>query len=310
MKAVRYSQYGGPEVLQIAEIDKPSLKDGQILVEVKASAINPFDWKVRKGLMKDSIPLDLPITIGSDFAGIVEEVPAGIEAYKPGDEVYGSANVLNGSSGSMAECAAVNTTSVALKPGDLNFTEAAAIVLVGVSTIQALDQMNLSEGKKILIHGGAGGIGSSAIQYAKHLRAYVATTARADDIDFVKNLGADEVIDYESRDFSEVVKDFDAVFDTVGGETYKKSFGVLKEGGIIVSMVMPPDEELAGKYSVKAVLMSSKVNTDSLNRLKELVEQDIIKPQVDKAFPLSQAAKAYDHQENGSPKGKVVVEIS
>lgn len=309
MKAAQYSQYGGSEVIEIKEIDKPELKEGQVLVEVKAAAVNPFDWKVRRGYMKETIPLELPITIGADYSGILNEVPDDITDFNVGDEVYGSANVLNGGSGGFAEYATSNTTSMALKPTTLSHEESAAIVIVGVSTMQALDQMDLGEGKRILIHGGAGGIGSVAVQYAKHLGAYVVTTARGQDKDFVIGIGADEVIDYETQDFTQIIKDFDAVFDTVSGETYTKSFRVLKPGGIIVSMNEQPNEELAIKHGVKAVLLSSKVNTMSLDRLREVVDKGIIKPQVDKVFPLDQAAEAFNYQENGHPKGKVVVSV-
>lgn len=309
MKAAQYRQYGGPEVIEIVEIEKPAPKAGQIIVEVKAASVNVFDWKVRRGYMKDAIPITLPITIGADFAGIVTEVPGGITEFSEGDDVYGSVNVLNGGSGAFAEFATANIDSIALKPTTIDYEQSAAIVLVGVSSMQALDQLELREGKKVLIHGGAGGIGSSAIQYAKHLGAEVMTTARAADKDFVTSLGADTVVDYESEDFSGVLSDMDTVFDTVGGETYTKSFKVLKKGGKIVSMNEQPNNELAAEYGVTAILLSAKVNAESLNRLKEVVDKGVIKPQIDKVFMLNQAAEAFDYQENGHSKGKVVVKV-
>ncbi len=309
MEAIQYSKYGGPDVLEVKEIERPVLKDGQVLVRVKAAAINPFDFKLRRGDNKDSVPLDLPVVIGADYSGVVSEVPEDVTDFKAGDEVYGSAIVLNGGSGAFAEFAASNTNSMALKPASLSFTEAAAFVLVGVSAIQTLDQLDLSKGKKLLIHGGGGGVGSSAIQYAKHLGAYVATTARESDKDFVDGLGADEVINYEAQDFSEILSDYYAVLDTVGGETYTKSFKILKPGGRIISMNMSPDEELARRHGVTALLQSSKVNTYNLNRVRELVDHGVFRPQVDKVFPLEQAAEAFDYQESGKAKGKVVVKI-
>lgn len=310
MKAAQFSEYGGPEVITVVEVEKPVPKVGQVLVQVKAAAINPFDGKLRQGYMKDTIPLGLPVTVGADFSGIVTEVPIGITNYKVGDEVYGSAIILNGGSGAMAEYAAANTTSLALKPANASFQEAAAVVLVGVSAVQALDQLNLADGKKILIHGGAGGIGSVAIQYAKHLGAYIATTAKESDKDFVTQLGADEVIGYENQKFEEILNNYDAVFDTVGGETYTRSFFILKRGGIVISMVEQPNEQLMAQYGVTALPMSSKVNTASLNRLAEQVNTGTIKPQVDKSFPITQTAEAFEYMQTASPKGKVVIKVS
>ncbi len=309
MKAAQINQYGGPEVIAVTDTDMPVSKDAQVLVKVQAAAINPFDWKIRAGYMKDAIPLSLPVTLGADFSGVVSEVAEGVTDFKAGDEVYGSAIILNGGSGALAEHAAVNTKSIARKPATVSFEQAAALVLVGVSAVQALDQLNLAPGKKVLIHGGAGGIGSAAIQYAKSLGAYVAATARGEDKDFVIQLGADEVIDYENQKFEDAVNDYDAVFDTVGGETYARSFKVLAKGGIIISMLEQPSEQLMSEYGVTALPMSTDVNTGSLNRLAELVAEGTIKPQVDKVFPLEQTADAFTYLETGHPKGKVVVKI-
>ena len=307
MKSVQYSEYGGIEVLKINEIDKPVLKEGQVLVEIKAAAINPFDCKLRAGVMKDAIPLTFPVTIGADFAGIISTEGNQSSEFKAGDEVYGSAIVLNGGSGAVAQYAAVNVASLARKPGSLSFAQAAALVLVGVSAIQALDGLQLSAGQKILIHGGAGGIGSVAIQYAKYLGAIVATTAMGQDEDFVTELGADTVINYEQQQFEDVLSDYDAVYDTIGGDTYANSFKILKRGGRIVSMVAPVNEELAQEHGVTATYQSTQVNTASLNRLTEVVDAGAIKSQVDSEFSLDQVADAYKHLENGHPKGKIVI---
>lgn len=307
MKAAQYSQYGGPEVIKINDIEVPALKDSQVLVEVYAAGINPFDYRLRAGRSKDVIPLHFPITVGADFSGVVRGVISGVTEYTPGEEVYGSAIILNGGSGAMAEFAAANTKSIAPKPPDITHSQAAALVLVGVSVFQAIDQLGLGTVQKVLIHGGAGGIGSAAIQYAKHLGAYVATTARASDKDFVVGLGADEVIDFETQQFEELLHDYDAVFDTIGGEVYAKSFQILKNGGVIISMVEHPNEELAGKYGVKALMQNSLVNTESLTRLTDLIETGIITPQIDKEYSLGQVVEAFKHAETGHPRGKIVV---
>lgn len=309
MKAAQYTEYGDPEVIQIVETDKPTPKDSQLLIQVKAAAINPFDAKLRQGTYQESIPLTFPVTIGADFSGVISAVPADVTIYKIGDEVYGSANVLNGGSGAVAEYLTANAKNIALKPSNVNFEQAAAVVLVGVSAVQALDQLNLSQGKKILIHGGAGGIGSAAIQYAKHLGAYVATTAKGSDKDFVTSLGADEVIDFETQKFDEILSDIDAVFDTVGGETYARSFNILKSGGTVISMLEQPNQQLMTDHDVTALPMSSKVHTDSLDRLAQLVNDGTIKPQIDSEYSLDQAVDAFKKLETGSPKGKVVIKI-
>lgn len=213
MKAVQINSYGGNDVLEINEnASKPSLSEDQVLVEVYAAGINPIDWKVRAGYLKEFVPLSFPATLGGDFSGVVVEVGEGITNFKVGDEVYGQGGILNGGSGSFAEFVAANIGKTALKPNNLDFTQAAALPLAGVSALQALeDHIRLAKGQKILIHGGAGGIGTFAVQLAKSQGAYVATTVAGKDIDYVKSLGADEVIDYENEVFEDKLADFDAV---------------------------------------------------------------------------------------------------
>lgn len=315
MKAAQFSDYGGPEVIIINEVPKPTLSGNQVLIEVHAAAINPFDYKLRRGYMKEMMPLQLPIILGGDFSGVV---------VGENREVFGQSYGFGGGSGSIAEYLVANLDNIADKPKSIRHIEAGSLPLVGVSAIQALEQhINLpsfakaSAGKqKILIHGGAGGIGSIAIQLAKHMGAYVATTVTGDEIEFVKSLGADEVIDYKSQDFSEILKDYDAVYDTVGGDTTNKSFKVLKkslpagrQGGVLVSMLGEPSAELAKQYGVVVVGQNTKTNSKNLSRLAELVDQGAIKPQVDKVFPLDQTRQAFEYAETGHPRGKVVIEI-
>lgn len=310
MKAAQYTKYGGPEVIEINKnTSRPSSSKDQVLVEVHAASINPIDYKVREGYFK-SMPIQFPVTIGGNFSGIVTELGEGVTEFKTGDEVYGQALVLNGGSGSLAELAASNVANTALKPKNTNHIEAASLPLVGVSAIQALEEhIKLKSNQKILIHGGAGGIGTMAIQLAKHLGAYVATTVSGDDKEYAEGLGADVAIDYKSEKFEDIVKDYDAVFDNVGGETTERSFKVLKKGGIIVSMVGEPNQELAKQHDVVAIGQMTNSDTNHLVRLTELVEKNIIKPQVDKVFPLEQAQEAFEYAETGHPRGKVVVKI-
>ncbi|MBI2029631.1 NADP-dependent oxidoreductase [Candidatus Gottesmanbacteria bacterium] len=300
MKAVQINKYGGIDVLEINKnATKPILSKDKVLVEVHATSINPADWKIRQGLFGEIGPF--PITLGGDFSGVV---------LSTGDEVYGQTSILSGGSGSFAQFSTANPNKFSAKPKNTSFIEAAALPLVGVSAIQAIeDAIKLQPNQKILIHGGAGGIGHIAIQVAKAIGAYVATTVSGDDINFVKSLGADEVIDYKRQSFEKVLKDFDAVFDTVGGEVSDKSFTVLKKDGIIVSMLGKPNEELARKYSIRAVGQSTDINIDRLTRLTKLVETGKIKVNIDKIFALDEVKEAFEYLEHGHPRGKVVLKI-
>lgn len=307
--------YGSSEVVEInqnaAAPNDPS--DGKVLVKVKAAGVNPIDWKIREGYMQQMIPLQFPSTLGMDFSGTIEKVGAGVSGFNVGDEVYGQASVTRGGSGAFAEIALANADSIAHKPKSLNHQEAAGLPLVGVSAWQALvETIGLTDGqKKILIHGGAGGIGSIAIQLAKRLGAYVATTASTNDKQFVKELGADEVIDYKTQTFEDLLPhDYDAVFDTVAGETYKRSFEVLKRGsGMIVSMLEQPNQQLMEQFGVKAIFQSTQVNRERLTKLAQWVDQNNIRVNVDRTFPLEEAGKALDYQKDVHPRGKVVLAI-
>jgi len=280
-----------------------------VLVEVHAASINPFDTIVREGYVRNMIK-SLPITLGGDVAGVVSEVGEGVADFAVGDKVYGQANVVAGNSGAFAEFAATMAGQLGKMPANLSFIEAGAIPLTGESALQVItEHMQLAPGQKILIHGGAGGIGTVAIQIAKHLGAYVATTATDDGIQYVKDLGADEVIDYKAQKFEDVVRDYDAVFDTVGGDTYTRSFAVLKKGGMIVSMVEQENAELASKHEVKAVHQFTKVSTDSLNELSKLIEDGVITVHVDKTYSLGQISQAFTDRESGTVRGKIAIEI-
>lgn len=311
MKAVQINQYGGIDVLKInGEVPQSVASENQILVEVYAAGINPIDYKIRSGYLKDVMPIQFPATLGGDFSGKVIELGKGVSEFKAGDEVYGSAIILNGGSGAFAQYLTANSKDAAIKPNNIDFLQAASLPLAGSSAIQALEEhIKLQPEQKILIQGGAGGIGSLAIQIAKSLGAYVATTVGWDDYGFVKNLGADEVIDYKKQSFEQILKDFDAVFDTVGGEVADRSFKVLKEGGIIVSMLGQPNQQLAQQLNVTATGQNTNINTDHLNRLRELVDNGKLKTQIDKVFDLDQIKEAFTYQEEIHPKGKVVIRI-
>jgi alcohol dehydrogenase len=271
-------------------------------------------WKIREGYMQQMMPIQFPSTLGMDFSGVIKQVGEGVTSsdFKQGDEVYGQAGVTNGGSGAFAELALANVEHIAYKPKRLNYLEAAALPLVGVSAWQALvENIGLSKDQKILIHGGAGGIGSISIQLAKKLGAYVATTVNVNDKQFVEKLGADEVIDYKTQAFEDLIHNYDAVYDAVGGETYTKSFRVLKKGGIIVSMLEQPNTELMQQFGVKAIFQFTQVNKERLRKLAEFVDQqdNNIEIHIDRTFPLDEARKALDYQKDVHPRGKIVLVI-
>lgn len=314
MQAAQINNYGSSEVVQVNEnatVPKPG--KGQLLIEVYAAGVNPADWKIRQGYMQQGMPWTFPATLGGDFSGIVKEVgplaAGSVSGFKQGDEVYGQADIMHGV-GSFAQFTVSESTNVAPKPKNVSHIQAAVLPFSGVSALQAIiEHINITSGQRILIHGGAGGIGNFAIQIAKHLGAYVITTTSTDDMEFVKALGADEVIDYKTQSFDEVVSGVDAVLDTVGGETYDKSFTVLKTGGILVSMVERPKEELAKQYGVNAIVQASLVTRERLSRLARLVEQEAINVHIDKIFPLEQTARALEYLQIGHPRGKVVITV-
>lgn len=310
MKAAQINSYGDKDVLQLnTDAPKPHPSAGEVLVEVYSAGVNPFDWKVRAGYMKDMIPLTFPATLGGDVSGVVSEIGDGVSGFSVGQAVFGQANAVSGV-GSYAEFTPVKAESLTSKPDSLDFETAAAVPLAGVSAYQALvDHAGLQSGQRVLIHGGAGGIGTFAIQLAKHLGAYITATAGTDDVEYVKGLGADEVIDYQTQDFVETVKDYDVVFDTVGGETFTKSHQVLKSGGTLVTMAGQPDESLANQHGVHVIQQMSQVTPERLAKITELLESGVLTVHIDKIFPLDQAGDAQAYIAEGKHHGKVVLTV-
>jgi NADPH:quinone reductase-like Zn-dependent oxidoreductase len=313
MKSAQISRYGSSDVIEINQnAPEPTLSSGKVLVSIKAAGVNPVDWKIREGAFQQMIQLQFPLTLGIDFSGVIKQVGEGVSSsdFKQGDEVYGQAGVTNEGSGAFAEMALAKTDSISNKPKRLSHIEAAALPLVGVSAWRALmENIGLSKGQRILIHGGAGGIGSIAIQLAKYLGAEIATTVSANDRQFVQELGADVVIDYKSQNFEDLLHDYDSVFDTVGRQTYKRSFKVLKKGGIIVSMLEQPNSELMDRHDVKAIFQFTQADRERLTKLAQWVDQNNIKVNVDRTFLLAEAADALDYQKDVHPRGKVVLAI-
>jgi NADPH:quinone reductase-like Zn-dependent oxidoreductase len=310
MKAAQINDYGDTSAINVVEIEKPTVQDGQVIVEVHASSLNPFDSAVRSGYMAQMIPLQLPVTIGGDIAGTIVEVGAGVENVAVGDTIYGQANVVAGNSGAFAEFAATSAGQVAKAPSNLTIQEAASLPLVGVSALQGLTtHIGLQSGQKLFVTGGAGGIGQVAIQIAKHLGAYVATTASGEGIEVVKSLGADEVIDYKAQDYKEILSDYDAVLDTVGGENLNDVLVVLKRDGIAVTLAGKFDEAKVEAAGVTALSQGTQVTTDALNELTALIESGVVKPSIGKVFTLNDIQAAFTTRETGEVKGKIVIDI-
>ncbi len=310
MRAAQITQYGDAGVVAIAQdVPRPAAGGGKVLVEVHAASLNPADSSIRMGYMHQMAPLHFPATLGIDIAGVVVETDPGAGTLRTGDRVFGMASAMAGASGAFAEYAAVPAGLLARAPAKLSFAEAAALPLAGVSALQALETLRLSRGSTILILGGSGGIGTFAIQIAKKLGARVLATCRGSAMDYVKSLGADQVIDFEKAAFPASIHDCDAVLDTAGGAAYKGAFAVLKKGGTIVTVATQPDADLAAKFGVTAPGQMTEVTTARLERLSHLVADGSVKVHIDRVFPFEKVRDAFLAREAGHVKGKIVLRM-
>ncbi|MEO8073854.1 MAG: NADP-dependent oxidoreductase [Acidobacteriota bacterium] len=305
MKAIVIDEYGDESVLKYEEIEKPQPKDDEVLVKVKFSAVNPVDWKIRDGL-GEMFGLKFPIILGCEISGTVEKTGANIKKFKTGDEVFG----FIAERGAYAEYVIAKEIELGKIPENFDFENAAAIPVGALTAWQAIfDKAGLQSGQKVLIHAASGGVGSMAVQLAKEKGAYVIATASGKNEDFVKDLGADEFIDYKITKFEDVVKDVDVVFDTVGGDTQGRSFQVLKKGGFLVTIVNPPSPELAEKYGVQAEMIHLVPNAEQLAEITKLASDGKLKTSVEKVLPFSEIKKAHELSEAGHARGKIVLEV-
>lgn len=309
MRAVRIHAYGGPEVLVAEDAPRPEPGAKEVLIRVQAAGINPWDWKVRTGYVKDIIRFQLPMIPGWDVSGIIAAAGAETTAFKPGDEVYG---LLDRSrDGSYAEYAVAQAAELALKPKSLDFVQAAAMPMTSLAAWQALfEQAGLSAGQTILIHGAAGGIGHLAVQFAKWKGAYVIGTAATKDLDFVLRLGADEVIDFQTEQFEDKVRDVDVVLDVIAGEVQERSWPVIRKGGILVSTLSISSMETATKFGVQAKAFTAHSDGPQLAQIAELVDAGKVKPFVNTVLPLEAAGQAHDLLQHGHMRGKVVLKVA
>jgi len=305
MKAVRIHEYGDASVLKYEDAPVPEIGADGVLIRVRAAGVNPVDWKIRKGLMKVVRPLRFPIIIGADVAGTVDRVGALVTRFRTGDAVVARVE------GAYAQFAAAKTDAVAPAPKGIPLEHAAGLpVAAGTAWTLLFDAARLVPRQRVLVHAGAGGVGSFAVQFAKLASLYVIATSSAANVALVKSLGADEVIDYRHENFAAKVKDIDVVLDTVGGETLKNSYGVVRKGGLLLTIVSPPDEALAQQHGITARLERGNVNGIRLEEISRLIDVGKVRIVLEKEYPLKEARAAHELSERGHVRGKVILNVA
>ena len=300
MKALRFHQYGGPEVLQIDDVPIPEPGSGEVLVRVSGSGVNPVDWKIREGHLKDSWPLQLPAIVSREFSGTVERLGEGVEGFSVGDEVYGIAD------GSCADYLVAKVGDFALKPPSMDLPDSGGVPLAAMTAYQALfDHGGLQAGQKVLVHAASGGVGSFAVQLAKWAGATVYGTASGNRLDSIEDMGVDVAIDYKAQRFEDVAKDVDLVLDTVGGETADRSLACLKPGGILVSTVGAEPK----KEGIRNASFMMKPSKEQLEKISGLIQDLKVRPVIDAVVPLIRAVEAQKESQGGHIMGKLVVDV-
>jgi NADPH:quinone reductase-like Zn-dependent oxidoreductase len=315
MKAIAIREFGGREKLERMDFPVPEVGKGEVLVRVKAAGVNPVDWKIREGWLKDLFPHKFPLIPGWDAAGIVERLGPGVTRFTVGDEIfaYGRKPVVQG--GAYAEYIALTEEHMALKPRDTTFTEAAAIPLAALTAYQALvDVAGIKSGERVLIHAAAGGVGGFGVQIAKDRGALVWGTAGSRNGDYVRRLGAERVIDYTREDFRKVVRSaypdgVDVVFDCVGGDALKKSVEIVRKGGRLISIVDSLDEGSVGRADIRFEFVFVAPNSKELSELEHMVEEGRLKVHLEEVLPLEEAARAHELNESRHTRGKIVLAV-
>lgn len=308
MKAIRIHQYGDVETLSYEAAPMPEPGPDDVRVRVHAAAVNPVDWKIRAGYLAAMVPHQMPLTLGWDVSGVVDQLGANVPHLAVGDAVYSRPDIAR--NGSYAEYVVVRASEVAAKPESLSHNEAAAVPLAGLTAWQLLfDHAQLRKGERVLIHAGAGGVGSFAIQFAKWAGAHVIATASAANEALVRDLGADEFVDYRSQQFEEVLDKVDVVFDTIGGDTQARSVQLLKQGGRLFSVVASPDDGVLEAAGATGGFVMVQPNSDELGRIAQLIDAGTVRVLIDSVFPLSETRAAHEKSETGRAKGKIVLEV-
>ncbi len=311
MKAIRIHEFGGPSVLKHEDVPLPQPAEGEVLIRVHAAGVNPVDWKTRSGRgMAKRLEISFPLILGWDVSGVIEEIGAGVTQFKPGDEVFGLVRFPQ-LGATYAEYTAVPASHLAFKPRTLDHIQAAALPLVSLTAWQALfEGAQLEAGQRVLIHAAAGGVGHIAVQLARWRGAYVIGTASSRNVLFVRQLGASEVIDYETASFEQYVSNVDVVLDPLAGEVRERSWQVLKKGGVLVSILGEPAAGAAAAYGVRAVYVLVRPEASQLAQIAALVDEGHIRPEIDTVYPLQEAASAHERVERGHTRGKVVLKVS
>jgi NADPH:quinone reductase-like Zn-dependent oxidoreductase len=308
MKAVYIEAYGGREQLKYGHLPEPELRPNDVLIEVHAAAVNPVDWKIRNGWLQQRIQYTFPLVLGWDVAGVVVKTGPKVTKFKVGDAVFSRPDIQR--NGAYAEYIAVDEGLVAPKPANVSFEEAAAVPLAALTAWEALvDNAQVQSGQQVLVHAGAGGVGIYAIQLAKHFGARVTTTVSTRNVDLARSLGADNVIDYTGQDFTSTGRVYDIVFDTVGGDVLDKSFGVVKPGGTLVSIVSPPDQAKCEANNIRGAWFFLEPDGEKLATIGKLIEEGQVRPVVGAVFPLAEAAKAHELSESRHLQGKIVLKV-
>jgi NADPH:quinone reductase-like Zn-dependent oxidoreductase len=309
MKAIVVHEYGGPEAMKYEDAPRPEPNDDEVLVRVIAAGVNPVDGLVRSGKYAKFFNTTLPLVPGYDIAGVVQKTGAKIGKFKRGDAVY--AYIALNKGGGYAEYAVATEKQAAPKPKSLTYAEAAAVPVVALTAWQGLvDTAKLSAGQTVLIHGGSGGVGSFAIQFAKLRGAKVFATASTRNQDLLKELGADVAIDYTKQKFEDVAKDVDVVLESVGGDTLTRSYGVIKKGGIIVSLIGPPNQAELDKHGIRGAALGVEPDSSELAEIGKLIDEKKIKVIVSQILPLAEAAKAQEQAATGHTRGKIVLKVA
>ncbi len=308
MKAIRIHEFGGPEVLKYEDAPTPEPASDEVLIKIFATGVNPIDYKIRSGHAQGKFPVQLPLIPGWDVSGEIEKVGSDILNFKVGDEVYGRPDPTR--DGTYAEFVVVKASQVNGKPKSISHDKAAAVPLAGLTAWQALfDHGNLQSGQKVLIHAASGGVGHFAVQFAKWKGAHVIGTCSEDNIDFLFDLGADEVINYKTEQFEQKVNDVDLVFDLIGGDTQKRSISVIKNGGTLVTTVQPVSQEEAKTKNIRVEGFMALSIPEELQQIADLIDSGKVKPFVSEIFPLQSAAEAHKKMEEGHVRGKLVLKV-
>lgn len=308
MKAIRIYAYGGQEQLKYEDAPMPQVGEKDVLVRVVAASVNPVDWKIREGYIKEMLHYSFPVILGWDVSGVVESVGTAVTRFKPGDAVYSRPAILR--DGTYAEYVAIDENEIAFKPATISHSSAASLPLAGITAWDVLVKAAaIKAGDRVLIHAASGGVGSLAVQLAKARGAYVIATTSTKNIPLVKSLGADEIIDYRHQAFEKTVHAVDIVFDSLGGDIQEKSWQVLKPNGILVSVVNPPSAERAAAHQVRSAFVFIQPDAAVLAELAQLVDAGKIRPIIAAEFALQDTAKAHALSESGRAVGKIVIQV-